>query len=99
MDILTVEKPKVIKLADGKEYTLPVINMTTLANIEKTMGIGGKVLAEKMNTEPMNTLLSFAYSIIHETNPTLTREEVGKLITINELKDFSEIVTIIMAIG
>jgi hypothetical protein len=99
MDILTVEKPKVITLSDGKEYTLPVINMTTLANIEKTMGIGGKVLAEKMNTEPMNTLRTFAYAILKENYPNLSIEEAGKLITLNELKSFSEIVTIMMAIG
>jgi hypothetical protein len=99
MDILAVEKPKIIKLADGKEYTLPIVNMTTLANIEKTMGCGGKALTEKMNTEPMNTLRLYAYAILKENYPTLSIEETGKLITLTELKEFSEIVTIMMAIG
>ncbi len=99
VNILAEEKPKVIKLADGKEYILPVINLTSLANIEKTMGVGGKVLAGKMETEPMATLQLFAYAILKESYPAITKDEAGKLITLNELKHFSETITIIMAVG
>jgi hypothetical protein len=99
MDLMIEEKSRKITLADGKEYELPPINMTTLANIEKTMGIGGKSLVEKMNSEPMSTLRLFAYAILKESVPSLTVEDVGKLITLKELKHFSETISIMMAIG
>lgn len=95
-DILETEKPKTITLADGKEYTLPVINMNTLANIEKTMGIGGRALTEKLDEEPMNTMRTFAYAVLRETMPKISIEEVGKLITLKELKEFSEIMGLLM---
>ena len=99
MNLLEKSEPKVIKLADDKDYTLPIINLTSLANIEKTMGVAGKSLMEKMNTEPMNTLRLFAYALLKENNPELTVEEAGKLVTINELKEFSETISLIMAFG
>ena len=42
VNILAEAKPKVLTLSDGKEYKLPPIDMTTLANIETTMGLDRK---------------------------------------------------------
>ena len=99
VNVLAQEKPKSIKLADGKEYTLPPIDMTTLANIEKTMGIGGKVFADKMGVEPMQSLQLFTYALLKEILPEITREQAGRLIGLKELPQFAETISIVLAIS
>ena len=99
INILTQEKPKTIKLADGKEYTLPPIDMTTLANIEKTMGFGLGRFALKVETETMTTLRALVYALLKENHPELTLEGVGHLITLKEITALSEIISTIMAIS
>ena len=99
INILAESKPKTIKLADGKEYTLPPIDMTTLANIEKTMGIGGKKFIAQMDAEPLQTIQLFIYALLRETSPDITREQAGRLITLKEIPQFSETISIIMAIS
>lgn len=99
INVLAQEKPKAIKLADGKEYTLPPIDMTTLANIEKTIGIGLNKFAAKLDVEPMTTIRMLVYALLKENHPDLTLEGVGHLITLKEIKDLSETISIIMAIS
>ncbi len=99
INILAEDKPKTIKLADGKEYTLPPIDMTTLANIEKTMGIGGRKVATQLESEPLQTMQLFIYALLKEISPDITREQAGRLVTIKEMPQFSEAISIIMAIS
>lgn len=98
-NILAQEKPKIIKLADGKEYTLPPIDLTTLANIEKTMGFGLGRLAIKVETEPMSTMRLLVFALLGENHPELTLEGVGHLITLKEIGSISETIAEIMAIS
>ena len=98
-EILTTEKETKIKLLDGKEYLIPPITISTLANIEKTMGIGGKKLSEKFDLEPWNTLGLFAYAVLKETAPTVTKEEIVKQIGIKEFEAFSGLLTAIVALS
>ena len=98
-NILAQEKPKTIKLADGNEYTLPPIDMTTLANVEKVMGFGLGRFALKMETEPMTTMRILVYALLKENHPELTLDGVGHLITLKEIKELSETISIIMAIS
>ncbi len=99
INILTQERPKTIKLADGKDYTLPPIDMTTLANIEKTMGFGLGRFTSKMENETMTTLRALVYALLKENHPELTLDGVGHLITLKEIKDLSETISTIMAIS
>jgi len=99
VNILAQEKPKTIKLADGKEYILPPIDMTTLANIEKTMGFGLGRFAIKMETETMTTLRALVYALLKENHPELTLDGVGHLITLKEIKDLAETISTIMSIS
>ncbi len=99
INILAEEKPKIIKLADGKEYTLPPIDMTTLANIEKTMELGGRKFLIQMDSEPLNTIRLFIYALLKETSPDLTLEQAGRLITMKEIPQFSETISTMMAIS
>ena len=99
INILAQEKPKVIKLADGKEYNLPVIDLTTLANVEKSMGFGLGKFTAKMDNEPMTTIRSLVYALLRESYPDMTLDAVGHLITLNEIKALSETISTIMAIS
>jgi len=98
-NILAEEKPKSIKLADGKEYKLPPIDMTTLANIEKTMGFGLGKLALKLENETMTTMRALIYALLKEEQPDLDIDVVGHLITLKEMSSISETITEIMAIS
>jgi len=98
-NILAREKPKTIKLADGKEYTLPPIDMTTLANIEKSMGFGLGKFAAKLESETMTTLRALVYALLKENHPELTLDGVGHLITLKEIKELSVTISEIMAIS
>ena len=98
-NILAQEKPKSIKLADGKDYKLPPIDLTTLANIEKTMGFSLAKLPAKMESEAMGTLRSVVFGLLKETYPELTIEQAGRLVTLNEIRTLSETISQIMAIS
>lgn len=98
-NILAEEKTKYIKLADGKEYELPILNLTTLANIEKTMGFGLGRLQSKMIDETAITLRLVIYALLKETNPKLELEKVGELVTFDVMKNISEVMSKILAIS
>ena len=98
-NILATEKPKSIKLADGKEYTLPPIDMTTLANIEKTMGFGLGKFASKVESETMQTLRALIYALLKENYPDMTIEQAGRLVTLKEIGMLSQTIAEIMAIS
>ena len=98
VNILVEEKPKSIKLSDGKEYILPPIDLTTLANIEKTMGFGLSQLATKIETETMSVLRLLIYALLKENYPDLSAEQTGRLITLKEIKDLSKTLSEILAI-
>ena len=99
VNILAEEKPKSIKLADGKEYKLPPIDMTTLANIEKTMGFGLGKLQSKLEDETMTTMRLLLYALLKEEHPELDIDKVGHLITLKEISSISSTISEIMAIS
>ena len=99
VNILAEEKPKSITLSDGKEYKLPPIDMTTLANIEKTMGFGLGRLQSKLENETMTTMRALIYALLKEEQPDLDIDKVGRLITLNEISSISGTISEIMAIA
>ena len=99
INILAQAKPRTIKLADGNEYKLPPIDLTTLANIEKTMGFGLGRLATKLEDETMSTMRGLIYALLKEEQPELTLDGVGHLITLKEISSISSTITEIMAIS
>jgi len=98
-NILAEEKPKSIKLADGKEYTLPPIDMTTLANIEKTMGFGLGGFSQRLESETMTTIRALVYALLKENHPDLTIDGAGHLITLKEISLLSTTISEIMAVS
>ena len=99
VNILAEEKPQYLTLADGKEYELPPINLTTLANIEMTIGFGLGRLQEKMADETAQTLRLMIYALLKESNPKLELEGVGNLVTFDVMKNVSEVLSKVLAIA
>jgi hypothetical protein len=99
VNILAEAKPKSITLSDGKEYKLPPIDMTTLANIEKTMGFGLGRLQTKLENETMTTMRSLIYALLKEEQPNLDIDKVGRLITLREMSAISSTISEIMAMS
>ena len=98
VNILAKEKPKSIKLADGKEYKLPPIDMTTLANIEKTMGFGLGKFQAKVEDETSTTMRLLFFALLKEEQPELDIDTVGHLITLKEISFLSSTISEIMAL-
>ena len=98
VNILAEEKPKSITLSDGKEYKLPPIDMTTLANIEKTMGFGLGRLQTKLENETMTTMRILIYALLKEEQSELDIDEMGHLITLKEMSSVSSTISEIMAL-
>lgn len=99
VNILAEEKPKFLTLADGKDYELPILNLTTLANIENTMGFGLGRLQDKITNETAATLRLIIYALLKEKNPKLELDEAGKLVTFDVMKNVSEVLSKILAIS
>lgn len=97
VDILETEKPRVVTLADDKEYKLPAINLTTLANVEKTMGFGLGKLSTKMESETITTMRTLIFALLKEEQPDLDIDTVGRLITLKEMSAIAETISEIMA--
>ena len=98
VNIMEEAKPKTLTLSDGKEYKLPPIDMTTLANIEKTMGFGLGKLQTKLENETMTTMRGLIYALLKEEQPNLDIDEVGHLITLKEMSSISSTISEIMAL-
>ncbi len=99
VNILAQEKPKTVTLSDGKTYTLPPIDMTTLANVEKAMGFGLGRFALKMEVEPMSTMRALVWALLKENHPELTLDGGGHLITGKEISSLSATISEVMAIS
>ncbi len=99
MNIMAEEKPRYLKLADGKDYKLPPIDLTTLANVEKTMGFGLVKLQTKIEDETVTTMRALIYALLKEEQPDITLDGVGHLITLKEMNAISATITEIMVIS
>ena len=99
INILAEEKPKYLTLADGKDYEIPALNLTTLANMEQTMGFGLGRLQNKMEDETASTLRMVIYALLKEADPKLELEKVGKLVTFDVMKDVSEVLSKVLSIA
>ncbi len=97
MDIFETEKKRTLKLADGKEYELPVMNLNTLANVEGTLGFGLNKLQTKVEESPAVTLRNTIFALLKEKNPEITLEKTGELITLEVMGEVSDVLSKIMA--
>lgn len=97
-DVFGTEEKRTVKLADGKEYALPILNLNTLANIEKTLGFGLNKLEEKTDEEPATVLRAVIHALLKEKNPKLTLTQAGELITVEVMHELKDIVSALLTV-
>ena len=72
MNVLNEEQPTTITLGDGKEYTLPPINLNTLAEMEDNFECGIDRIMELFAERSATTMRKFLYILLKENHPKLT---------------------------
>ena len=92
VNILAGAKPKTIKLGDGKDYTLPPSDLTTLANVEESLGFGMSQMQERMQAKTVITIRAVLCALLKETYPEMTAEQLGRLIPLAELPNVMKLV-------
>lgn len=98
VDIFETDNPQTVKLADGKEYELPILNLNTLANIEKTLGFGLNKLPEKIDEEPATILRAVIHALLKEKNPKLTLAQAGTLVTVEVMRELTGTISKLLTI-
>jgi len=73
-------KTEVVKLADGKEYTLREPDIDTLETLE--LGTS--------DINDMKTIKKIAWALLEQDNKGLKKESFGKLITLSMMTEGSE---------
>jgi len=87
--------PKTIKLADGNEYQLAVLNLNLMVGIEEELGDKFAKLFEEGNAKNIRYLL---YAVLKVNHPELTVEKVGELVTAQILTEAYEKITEMMGV-
>ena len=76
-----------VKLADGKEYDLPVLNLNVLADLEEEFGCGLEEISNLLQTKQASSLRTALYILLHRNYPKVTKDEVGRLVDMKNLTD------------
>lgn len=92
INILTQEKPKSIKLADEKEYILSPVNLNVLADLEEEFGCSLEELRKKSDKQSFVVLRTLLLVFLRENYPTMTKKQVGKLVTVKLLPEVSKVI-------
>lgn len=86
------KEPKVhkVKLADGKEYDLPVLNLNILADLEEEFGCGLEEISNLLQTKQASSLRKTLYILLHKSYPDMTQNKIGELV---DMKNLTEVAT------
>lgn len=91
VNILAQAKPSVITLGDGKEYILSPVNLNILADLEEEFGCGLEELRKKSDRQSFLVLRNLLFVFLRENYPTLTKRQIGKLVTVKLLPEISKV--------
>ena len=97
-DIFEKEEPRKLKLADGNEYELPILNLNTMANVEAYLGYGLNKLGDKIEETPASTLRAVIFALLKEKDKKLSLDKVGELITLDVMSDVSDVLSKLMTV-
>ncbi len=99
VNILSPNEPKVVKLANGKEYTIVPTTILNVENVEKSMGYAGETVKEDNKKSPAKLRVDITWAVLKQSHPEITREQVGKLVGLKELGYFTEWYITILSLG
>ena len=89
-EILETPKPKILKLADGKEYKIPPLNLNVMADIQEEFDCDFIEVCKKLlndNKPDFSVLRKALYVLLRQNHPEVTIIDVGKLVESNQLTD------------
>ena len=92
VNILAQEKPKIIKLADDKEYKLSAVNLNVLADLEEEFGCSLEEIRKKSDRKSFVVLRTLLLVFLRENYPTITKRQIGKLVTVKLLPEVSKVI-------
>lgn len=90
-ELLKEEKPRIIKLGD-KEYTLSPLSLNVLCRIEEEFDCGLSKVGDLLTKRQATTMRSLIYILLKDGYPEITKEEIGKMV---KLEDLEQICTMI----
>ena len=81
-------KTEVVKLADGKEYTLREPDIDTLERLE----------LNSADINDMKTIKKIAWELLNQDNPGLKKETFGRLLTLSMMTEGSEFMVKVLSV-
>jgi len=86
-------EPKIyyLKLLDGKEYELPVLNVNVLADLEEAFQQGLEGISELFQTRQFSALRKAIYVLLHRKYD-LTEDKIGELIDLSNAEDVTKVI-------
>ena len=93
MNVIKTPQPKTIELGD-KTYTLPVFDINLMADIEEAFDCDIGEITDIINKRKATNVRKLLWIFLKESGMTL--EDVGKLITIQNMSEVSTKITEVM---
>lgn len=81
-DLLKAPKGKMLKLADGAEYTLSPLDLTTMASLEEEFDCDIDELPTKLVKRSATSFRKLLWIFLRDNYPEITLSTAGKLVTI-----------------
>ena len=85
VDILKTPEGGIIKLADGKEYKLSAMDLTTYADIEAEFDCSMEVLIPKLDERKFTNIRRLLWVLLQEHYPDMTVAQAGRLVPGNNI--------------
>lgn len=88
------KKPEaqMVKLADGKDYNLPVLNLNVLADLEDEFGFGLEEISKELESKQASSLRKTLYILLHRAYPDITQDRIGELVDLKNLEEVAKAV-------
>ena len=90
INMTEVIKSQPVVLGDGKTYQLPVLDANIMEAIEEEFDQSWQELFAKPRTKILKAII---YHLLLPSNPKITREEVGALLTVKAQSNVSKVIT------
>ncbi len=89
INMIEQQKGVDVVLGDGKTYQLPVLDANIMEGVEDDFDLSWEEVWSKPRTKILKIVV---YHLLKPTNPNITREEVGALLTVKAQSNVSKII-------
>ena len=86
-----------VKLLDGKEYKLPILNLNVLADLEEEFGCGLEEISNLLQARQASSLRKTLYALLCRGYPEITQGTIGELVDLSNLEEVAGIVAKVLS--